>query len=105
MGRIGLTLNETKTRIVDGHEESFDFLGYTYGPERHRKDGHWYLSAKPSKKSLKRVKEGVRKVLRPGNEAPWPQVASRLNRIVRGSAHYIRYGASLMGYRTVDRYV
>jgi len=21
-------------------------LGYTYGPERHRKDGHWYLSAK-----------------------------------------------------------
>jgi hypothetical protein len=39
MGRIGLTLNETKTRIVDGHEESFDFLGYTYGPERHRKDG------------------------------------------------------------------
>ena len=51
MGRIGLTLNEIKTRIVDGHEESFDFLGYTYGPERHRKDGHWYLSAKPSKKS------------------------------------------------------
>jgi RNA-directed DNA polymerase len=105
MGRIGLTLNETKTRIVDGHKESFDFLGYTYGTERHRKDGHWYLSAKPSKKSLKRVKEEVRKVLRPGNQTPWPQVASRLNRILRGWANYFSYGTRLMGYRAVDQYV
>src|SRR6266542_2561227 len=105
MGRIGLTLNETKTRIVDGHEESFDFLGYTYGPERHRKDGHWYLSAKPSKKSVKRVKEGVRKVLRPGNQKPWPEVVSRLNWILRGWANYFSYGTRLMGYRAVDQYV
>jgi RNA-directed DNA polymerase len=59
MGRIGLTLNETKTSIVDGHEESFDFLGYTCGPERHRKDGHWYLSAKPSKADEGRGAEGA----------------------------------------------
>jgi RNA-directed DNA polymerase len=105
MGRIGLTLNDTKTRIVDGHEESFDFLGYTYGPERHRKDGHGYLSAKPSKKSVERVKKRVRKVLRPGNQEPWPEVASQLNRILRGWAHYFSYGTRLMGYRAVDRYV
>jgi RNA-directed DNA polymerase len=105
MGRLGLALNETKTRIVDGHQESFDFLGYTYGPERSRKDGHWYLSAKPSKKSVKRVKEKVRKVLRPGNHEPWPEVASQLNRIVRGWANYFSHGTRLMGYRAVDRYV
>ena len=105
MGRIGLTLNEAKTRIVDGHEESFDFLGYTYGPERSRKDGHWYLSAKPSKKSVKRVKEAVRKVLRPGNQQPWSEVVSRLNRILRGWANYFSHGTRLMGYRAVDQYV
>jgi RNA-directed DNA polymerase len=105
MGRLGLTLNEAKTRIVDGHEEGFDFLGYTYGPERHRKDGHWYLSAKPSKKSVKRVREQVRKVLRPGNQDPWAEVASRVNRILRGWANYFSYGTRLMGYRAVDRYV
>jgi RNA-directed DNA polymerase len=105
MRRIGLTLNEAKTRIVDGRQESFDFLGYTYGPDRGRKDGRWYLSAKPSKKSVRRVKEAVRNVLWPGNQDPWPEVASRLNRILRGWANYFSYGTTLRGYRTVDRYV
>jgi RNA-directed DNA polymerase len=105
MGRIGLTLNEAKTRIVDGHRESFNFLGYTFGPERYRGDGHWYLSAKPSQKSVKQVKERIGEVLRPGNHAPWPEVASQLNRILRGWANYFNYGTRLMGYRAVDRYV
>jgi RNA-directed DNA polymerase len=105
LGRLGLTLNDAKTRIVDGHQESFDFLGYTYGPERHRKDGHWYLSAKPSPKSVQRVKERIGVVLQPGNQQPWPDVARQLNRILRGWAHYFSYGTRLMGYRAVDRYV
>ena len=105
MGRIGLTLNEAKTRIVDGYEESFDFLGYTYGPERSRKDGHWYLSAKPSKKSVRRVKEAVREVLRPGNQRPWPEVVSRLNWILKGWANYFSHGTRLAPFRAVDQYV
>ena len=49
--RMGLTLNEAKTSIKEARQESFDFLGYTFGPHRYRKDGHWYLGASPSKKS------------------------------------------------------
>src|SRR3989449_626075 len=41
--QMGLTLNEQKTRVCDGRRESFTFLGYTFGPMRYRKDGHWYL--------------------------------------------------------------
>ena len=32
MTRLGLTLNEAKTSVRDGRKESFDFLGYSFGP-------------------------------------------------------------------------
>src|SRR5262249_55505694 len=48
--RLGLTLNEAKTSIQQARTESFDLLGYTFGPQRHKKDGRWYLGASPSKK-------------------------------------------------------
>ena len=49
--RMGVTLNEAKTSIRQARQESFDFLGYTFGPHRYKKDGRWYLGASPSKKS------------------------------------------------------
>src|SRR6266511_4489585 len=58
--QMGLTLNEQKTRVVDGRRESFDFLGYTFGPMRYRKDGHGYLGAAPAKKAVTRVKGRIR---------------------------------------------
>lgn len=105
MGRIGLTLNDAKTGIRDARTESFDFLGYTFGPERYRKDGHWYLAAKPSTKSVQRVKAAVRTVLRPGNHERWPDVAADLNRRLRGWAAYFSYGTRVLAYRAIDHYV
>ena len=105
MKRLELTLNETKTRVCDAREQSFDFLGYTYGPERYRKDGHRYLAAKPSKKAVQRLKGKIRAELRTGNQQPWPQVARRLNSILYGWSGYFGYGTRLMAYREVDNYV
>ena len=79
-----LTLNEAKTAIRDARHERFDFLGYTFGPHRYRKDGHWYLGASPSKKSVARLKRKVSDLLVPGNKGPWPEVRDRLNRLLRG---------------------
>jgi RNA-directed DNA polymerase len=56
MTHLGLTLNETKTCLRHVLHDSFDFLGYTFGWDRYRKDGHAYLAAKPSKKSIQRAK-------------------------------------------------
>ena len=84
MTTMGLSLNETKTCTRNAREEHFAFLGYTFGPERYRKDGHWYLAAKPSKKSVQRLKGKVRGLLRPGNQGTRTVVVRDLNRQLRG---------------------
>jgi RNA-directed DNA polymerase len=105
MGAIKLTLNESKTCIRNARHERFNFLGYSFGPERYRKDGHWYLAAQPSEKAVQRVKGSVAGLLRPGNQDPWKEVVTELNRMVRGWANYFRYGTRLRAYRAVDNYV
>ena len=105
MGHIGLALNETKTCLRNGRQESFTFLGYTFGPAWYRTDGHWYLAATPAAKSVAQVKRAIGLVLQPGNQAPWPDVATRLNRTLRGWANYFSYGTRSMAYQAVNRYV
>jgi RNA-directed DNA polymerase len=105
MARLGLALNEAKTSIRRAREEQFDFLGYTFGPHRFRKDGHWYLGASPSRKSLSRLKQKVRVILNPGNVGAWPVVRDRLNALLRGWSSYFSYGTRLPAYRAVDNYV
>jgi RNA-directed DNA polymerase len=105
MAAIGLSLNETKTCLRNGRREHFDFLGYTFGPDRHRKDGQWYLSAKPSKKVVRRLKEKVRAQLRPSNLDPLPDVVRALNRLLRGWANYFSHGSTFVAYRSVDSHV
>ena len=105
MARLGLTLNEVKTTLRDAREECFDFLGYTFGPEHHRKQGYRYMSASPSKKAVQRLKCKVSELLVCGNKAPWPEVRNRLNRQLRGWSNYFSYGTRLMAYRAVDNYV
>ena len=105
MTRMGLELNEAKTSIKDARNERFDFLGYTFGPHHFRKDGHWYLGASPSKRSVQRVKLRVRQILRSGNMGRWPLVRDRVNRVLVGWSNYFSYGTRLMAYRAVDQYV
>ncbi len=105
MTRLGLTLNQEKTVIRDARQEPFSFLGYTFGPHRFRKDGHWYLGASPSKKSVQRLKGKVSEILTPGNCEPWPEVRDRLNRLLQGWAGYFQYGTRLMAYRAIDNHV
>jgi len=96
MTRLGLTLNEAKTSIKQARRERFDFLGYTFGPHRFRKDGHWYLGASPSKKSVARLRRKVGDLLIPSNVGIWPEVRDRLNRMLQGWSAYFSYGTRLM---------
>lgn len=101
MASIGLTLNETKTRVCDARCESFDFLGYTFGPMHSPRTGGCYNGAQPSKKAVASIKERIRSRLRPGIQAPWEEVARALNRTVRGWANYFSYGSVSKARRAV----
>ncbi|MBF0334911.1 MAG: group II intron reverse transcriptase/maturase [Alphaproteobacteria bacterium] len=103
--RIGLTLNRTKTRLVDAADERFDFLGYSFGPHVHSRGGRRFLAASPSKKSIGRVRERIATVLRPGNQAPWPKVRDQLNQILGGWFAYFGHGVRYNATRAVDNYV
>ena len=103
--RMGVTLNEAKTTVKQARQESFDFLGYRFGPHRYKKDGHWYLGASPSKKAVARIKGKVRDLLVRGRTEPWTEVRQRLNQILKGWSAYFGYGTRTTAYRAVDNYV
>jgi RNA-directed DNA polymerase len=105
MTRLGLTLNEAKTSLKNARQERFDFLGYSFGPHRYKTNGHWYLSASPSKKSVQRLKAKVGDLLVPGNNDPWLEVRDTLNSLLLGWSNYFCHGTRRSAFRGVDRYV
>src|SRR4029077_752580 len=79
MTRIGLMVNETKTRVCDARCTSFDFLGYTFGPMHSPRTGGRYNGARPSKKAVASIRDNIRRRLTPGNHAPGGAGGGRLN--------------------------
>ena len=67
--RLGLTLNEVKTKLKDARRERFEFLGYSFGPHRHWRDGELYLGTSSSPKSIARLKQKVRDQLKASHPA------------------------------------
>src|SRR3712207_7152777 len=67
--------------VRDARQEHLDFLGYSFGPHRDRRDGRRYLGASPPRKSVQRLKDRVKRLLVPPNTAPWDEdrKSTRLN--------------------------
>jgi len=87
--RMGLTLNEEKTRTVDATLDSFDFLGFTIRYDRDnfgRNQRYWNII--PSRKSEKKIRDKVRIYLKTHGHYAAKDVATGLNTIIRGWLNY-----------------
>lgn len=104
MNKLGLTVNEEKTKIVNLPDEPLDFLGYRFC-RQFRKDGSGYLGTKPSPKSLKRI---IRKIhdetSRRWMAKPAESRVKEINPILRGWANYFNQGPVIDSYETIRRY-
>lgn len=104
MDRLGLTVNEKKTRLAKLPDERFDFLGYTVG-RFYGRDGRPYWGTSPSRKSVKRL---IREI-HDATTSRWNalDVQSRidhLNPLLRGWAGYFSQGPVGRIYRLIDNY-
>jgi RNA-directed DNA polymerase len=104
MTRLGLTVNERKTRLVKLPEESFDFLGYTVG-RFYGRDGQSYIGTRPSKKAVRKL------LLRIHEETSrrwnWQLPEERIpeiNSLLRGWCGYFNQGPVTRVYQLIRRY-
>jgi RNA-directed DNA polymerase len=105
MGRLKLTVNEEKTRICRIPEDTFDFLGYTFGRRYSPVTGKASIALWPSKKSIRRMTEKVYVLTE--LKTVWqetPELVGRLNRMLRGWANYFSVGTVGRAYNTLDLY-
>ena len=103
--RLGLTLNERKTSIRNARKESFDFLGYTFGPHFSKRLRREYIGCSPSKKSVNRIKQSVGEHLKPCHVAPWEEVRDQLNQKLRGWQAYFGLGSPTKAFEVIDEHV
>ncbi|MEN8128152.1 MAG: group II intron maturase-specific domain-containing protein [Planctomycetota bacterium] len=96
----GLTLSEEKTAITH-IEEGFDFLGFHI-----RRYGKTLLT-RPSKKSVKRLLDKIRGIIKSGSGKGGNafMLITCINPILRGWANYYRHGASKKTFVRIDHEV
>ncbi|MGH8513901.1 MAG: reverse transcriptase domain-containing protein, partial [Gammaproteobacteria bacterium] len=105
MGGLKLTVNERKTRVCRVPQETFDFLGYTFGRCYSPKTGRAYVGTRPSKKSIKRLIDSIGELTaRSTFRLEATELVGRLNRKLVGWANYFCLGPVSPAYRGIDAY-
>jgi hypothetical protein len=105
MERLKLTVNEAKTKLCRVPDETFDFLGYTFGRCYSQQTGRAYLGTRPAKKKIRKLCASLRaQTSRRFLLLEAEQIVKRLNLQLRGWANYFCLGPVSKAYRAIDCY-
>ena len=86
--RMGLTLNEEKSSMIDAREKSFDFLGFTFRYDRVFKSKRQYWNVFPSRKSKSKLIANIKAYLKVRSHLPIFVIVKGLNEKLRGWLNY-----------------
>ena len=102
--KIGLTLNEKKTRICHVPADEFSFLGFTFGTQ-YSLDGTAYVGLAVSEKKLAHHREQIR--LLTGSDRTLlaaKSLAEQLSWTIRGFWNYFSMGSRVKALQNMERF-
>jgi RNA-directed DNA polymerase len=105
LDKLGLSLNEAKTHVVDATQASFNFLGFTIQMSQGASTGKPYPNVRPADKSLQKIK--ARLTALTGRELTaiaLGDIVGNVNRSLRGWANYFHYRNSSLAMSKVRRH-
>ena len=103
---LKLTLNPTKTRIVNMGQEGFDFLGFHFPKKKAKKSGKLLPYIWPAPKAMKVIRSKIHGITeRKRLSNPLSEVIKYLNRVICGWRNYFRIGNCTLKFQQLDRYV
>jgi len=105
MGKLKLTVNEKKTRRCAMPDETFTFLGFTFGRQVSWKTGRPYVAPAPAEKKVLGICEKIHEET--SRSTTWREVdeqVQRLNQILLGWGNYFRLGYVTGAWKVVQQH-
>ncbi len=105
MERLKLTVNERKTRRCVLPDETFTFLGFTFGPQVSWKTGRRYLTPSPAKKKVLAICEKISE--QTSGRTTWrdeTEQVRQLNQTLKGWGNYFRLGYVTGAWQIVQQH-
>ena len=91
LDRMGLTINEDKSKLVRAKDEPFEFLGFAFRYDRsiyYKKGRFWNIIPRP--KSRRKIRQKINAKLKTIGHYPAHRVVGELNPIIRGWLNYYK---------------
>jgi RNA-directed DNA polymerase len=105
MTKLKLTVNERKTRTCLLPEETFTFLGFTFGRRYSWRTGRAYLAPAPATKKVQAICDQITAATR--GRTTWRDAEDQvgtLNHLLRGWANYFRIGYVTRAWQVVQQH-
>ena len=105
MERLRLTVNEKKTRQCSIPEETFTFVGFTFGRQVSWKTGRPYVVPSPAEKKVQAICNRISEAT--SRRTTWRDTAeqvAQLNQILRGWGYYFRLGYVTGAWKVVQQH-